>query len=507
MAAAKKKDPVIDIWQYDASSSRVRTLFTAIKKVIVDAPRRLIAGRSLRTRVIGAVLLAIIVGGTAFQIVQTFREKAGVPQSKTAAEDDGSIETYRVTMKEVTDEIEILGQIIFREKVNISSKVTGRLSKILVHEGARVTAGQLLAEIERLPLELTLKQQQSELDIAKKAYDLSRAKYENALKAIEIKLKTIEKAEADLNDKRVSYENMDRVLRNKQVLYKAGGLSESELKAAQTQHTTVYTRYQLAKSDLEIQFVGFRDEDITSEGLTVPKNKAERMELLKKINTKIERAELEAARSRIRQAEGNLESTQLLIKETWVRSPITGVVAAKSMEAGEMVKPDSVIATVMNIASVFLAMNVNEKDLKKIKNGQMVAFTVDALGEENFKAKIARITPVLDLKTRTVEIKAEIGNPGNRLLPGMFARAKIETGGREEKLVIPISSFINRNGNKGEIYVVKKGILFKQKVTTGSEYRDVVEVTSGVREDDIIISKGINVVYPGMTFAPKKSKG
>ncbi len=103
---------------------------------------------------------------------------------------------------------------------------------------------------------------------------------------------------------------MDRILKNKTVLYDAGGLSESELKNLRTQHTTAYTAYQLAKSDLEIQQVGYRDEDIAAEGLKVPSSEKEKMELFKRINTKIERAELESARSRIAQAENNIQSTE-----------------------------------------------------------------------------------------------------------------------------------------------------------------------------------------------------
>ena len=465
---------------------------------------RIPAGRMFRSRITRIAALVLLAAISASALIQFLAGSAGFSDGSAHADrdgsrpDDASVETYTVERGEFTESIDILGQIVFREKINISSKVSGRLSRIYIHEGDRVSAGRLIAEIERLPLEITLSQQRSELEIARRAHDLAKARYENALKGIEIKQKTIQKAAAELNDKLASYQNMDRILKNKIVLYDAGGLSESELKNLRTQHTTAYTAYQLAKSDLEIQQVGYRNEDIAAEGLKVPSSEKEKMELFKRINTKIERAELESARSRIAQAENNIQSTEILLKETYIRSPIDGLVAAKSMEAGEMVKPESVIATLINIAGVYIAMNVNEKEIRRIKTGQTVTFTVDAYGDETFKATIRRVTPVLDMKTRTVEIKAELRNPGYRLLPGMFARARISTGTPEKRILVPLSALAGKGDASGEVFLVRKDIAFKQKVRTGRESDGMIEILEGLRENDVIVSKGLGLVYDGM---------
>ncbi len=420
--------------------------------------------------------------------------------------DATDIELYTVKQEEITDRIEVLGQITFYEKVNISSKVNGRIEKVYLQEGKKVRKGQLLAQIERLPLKLQLQQQEAKLDISKRSFDLSRAKYENALRSVEIKLKTIEKAEADLKDKKVSFQNMDRMLKNKKKLYDIGGVSESDLESLKAQHTTLYTKYLLSKSDLDIQRVGYRDQDIQAEGYDVPKSAEKRIELLKKINTKIERAELEAARSKVHQARKSIESTQMLLRETSIRSPIHGVVAAKNMDAGEMIKDDSVIGTILNISKVFVSFNVSEKDVNKLKTGLPVEFTVDAVDDTTFKGSINRIVPVLDNKTRTVEVKVLVNNAKRELLPGMFARARIMLGSSNDKILVPSSSLLKKDGLQGELYVVKKGLAFKQKVTLGIEYDDGIEVKEGLQPEDIIISKGIHMVYAGMKVDKSKSK-
>jgi RND family efflux transporter MFP subunit len=483
-------------------------LFQIIRHVSGTIFSKIYSGKHKILKLILTILILII--GLS-SIVQYFvlRDKNPTDElAKSQADnntiEESSIELLKIEGKNLIEELDILGQIVFYEKISISSKVNGRLHRLYVQEGKKLRKGELIAEIERLPLELQLKEQLAELDIASRSYDLSKAKYENAIKAIEIKFKTIEKAKADIKDKEMTYKTMDRTLKNKTVLFQSGGLSESDLEAIKAQHTSLYTKYLQAKTDLEIQEVGFRDQDIISEGIKLPKREEDKVKIFQAINTKIEMAEMEAAKSKIRQVEKGVESTRVLLRETYIYSPIDGVVATKNMEAGEMVKPESIITTLMTISKVFLAFNVNEKDTVKIKMGQEVVFEVDALKSETFKAKIERITPLLDMKTRTIEIKAITNNPGNRLLPGMFARARIMTGKKTNAIGIPIASLVKKDGKNGEVYLVKKGIAFLQKVTLGDEYKSEIEVVAGIERGDTIVAKGVNLVYPQMKIEEKR---
>ncbi|HOP63471.1 MAG TPA: efflux RND transporter periplasmic adaptor subunit [Spirochaetota bacterium] len=461
--------------------------------------KNIMSGVLSRKKIIAVVLLIIACTGIAYE---TFVKPAFLEKSESAVRKGGlpgDIRTASVESRDIRDTIDILGEIVFREKVNISSKVNGRLAGIRVREGENVRRGELIAEIERLPLEITLKQQESELDIAKKALELSEAKYSDALKGVEIKLKTIQKAKTGLYDKKVSYENMELVLKNRTELFKAGGISRTELEGIKTQYTTLQAKYELARADYEIQQVGYRDQDIVTEGLKVPSSEREKLELFKRINTKIERAELESAKSKVKQTRGSLLSTELLLKETYIRSPLNGVVAVRNMEAGEMVREDSVIATVIDISRVYISMNLNEKEVRRVKKGQVVKFTVDALGESReFSGKIETITPLLDTKSRTLEVRAAIKNPGRELLPGMFSRAVIDTGKNVKGLLIPAGAVVKKEGGREEVYLVKNGIAILQQVTSGNRHGDDIAIVEGLREGDAVVVKGVSSVYQGM---------
>jgi len=448
-----------------------------------------------KTRIIALVLLIVVIGGFIFGIRFIDMPWKKKPVRNTVKTD---ISTMIVESREVKDTINCLGQIVFREKAGISSKVSGRLAKIYVKEGQRVKKGEVIAEIERLQYEITLKQQKSELEIAKKSLELAEAKYSDAMKGVEIKLKTIKKAEAELRDKKATFENMENILHNKTELYKAGGISKTEYESIKTQHTTLLTNYEVAKSDLEIQQVGYRDIDITSSGFKVPYSEKERIRILKIINTKIERAEVESAKARLKQTENSLLSTRLMLNETYIRSPLTGVVAVKGMETGEMVREDSVIATVIDISKVYISINLGEREVQRISKGQKIFFTVDAFPDRSFSAVIETITPLLDAKTRTFEVKGISDNSRNELLPGMFSRAVIDTGKSIKGIVIPLSAVIKGEDGRSGIYIVRNGIVVRASIVTGKDMGDQVQITEGLKEGDRIVVAGINSVYQGM---------
>lgn len=454
-----------------------------------------ISSGSLKIKITAVMLLTAVVCGIVYGIIYI-----DMPWRKKPVRDNtrADVAVIVVENSEVRDTIECLGQVVFREKADISSKVSGRISKIYVREGQQVRKGEVIAEIERLQYEITLKQQQSELEIAKKALELSEAKYSDAMKGVEIKLKTIKKAEAELRDKKATFENMENILHNKTELYRAGGISKTEYEGIRTRHTTLLTEYEIARSDLEIQQVGYRDQDITGAGYKVPSEETERIKILKIINTRIERAEVESARARLKQAESSLLSTRLMLGETYIRSPLTGVVAVKGMETGEMVREDSVIATVMDIRMVYVSINLGEREVQRVVKGQKIIFTVDAFPGRKFTAEIETITPVLDSRTRTFEIKGIADNSGSELLPGMFSRAVIDTGRSVSGILIPSAAVVKGDDGRAGIYIVRNGIVVRENVVTGDEAGGRVRVTEGLKEGDRIVAAGTESVYQGM---------
>ncbi len=399
-----------------------------------------------------------------------------------------TVNAVYVKNKIVKEKIYAVGTISYIEKVEITSKVTGKVDKVYVDIGSIVRKGTRLLQIDKFPLEIELKKVTAELESAKSALHLSEAKYKESLKRVEQQIKVIEKARANLAEKKASYDNMKKIITRKQTLYKMGAITQEEYENLQTELKSYETRYQLAEKELQIQLNGYKDEDIIKNGYKVPSNKQKKIELLKLINTRVEKAEVDVQKAKVKNAEANIESIQLLLKKTTVKSPITGIIASRNIEPGERIVKDSPILVVMNIDKVYAVLNIPESQVNKIKRNNKIELSVDAIPDKIFYGYVFLMSPMIDLKTRTIEIRGKFNNPKHLLKPGMFARGYIYTGVKRKSIVIPNSSFITSNSNTANVFVViNDNEVYSKKIKFAESSDDTVEVLAGLKEGDILV--------------------
>lgn len=109
-----------------------------------------------------------------------------------------------------------------------------------------------------------------------------------------------------------------------------------------------------------------------------------------------------------------------------IYSPLSGIVIHKNAIEGRYVKTGSPIYTIADLSRVWVILDAYESDLPWLRFGQEVEFTAEALPGESFMGRIAFIDPILDSKTRTVQVRINLRNEDSRLKPGMFIRAKVE---------------------------------------------------------------------------------
>lgn len=448
-------------------------------------------------KIIFTLILFIVV----FNIVKMifFNDNSLFNKSKEEEISRDSLGIVTIKSETVEDNINVLGEITFNEKVTVSSKVSGRLEDIWISEGVIVKTDEAIAQIEKLPLELSLRELQDELNITQNSYQLANEKYKNAIKAVDKKIQAIQKTELSLLERKVQFRNSQRVFNNKSELYEINAVSTSEYESARTQYETSFSQYEQTKRELEIQNIGYSDTDIKQAGYSVPSSQQKRTDILRKINTQMEQAEVAAAQSKINQIRSKIESTQILLDETTIRSPIDGIIATKNIESGEMVREDSTITTIFDISKVYIVLNISENDILSIKNDMKISFEVDAIENRKFSANVTNISPFLDPKTRTVQIKAYLENPDNILLPGMFARAQIHLGKRDDVILLSEEALLHydRDKHTAELVIIKDNTIFKETVETGNEYDSKIEITNGLFEGDEVVTQNIFSVFEG----------
>ena len=193
------------------------------------------------------------------------------------------------------------------------------------------------------------------------------------------------------------------------------------------------------------------------------------------------------------QMQYNVLKTQVenLIDNTTLRSPINGVVTARNYDVGDMYAMSMPIFTVEQIVPVKLLVGVSETDYSKVKKGDSVVVTADAIPGKTFYGKVNRIYPTVDPATRTFTVEVKIDNNYKTLRPGMFVRATINFG-TNTNVVIPDVAVVKQQGS-GErfVYILNAdNTVTYKKVVLGRRMGAEYEVLEGLEDGDRIVIGG-----------------
>ncbi len=414
------------------------------------------------------------------------------------------VKAVEVEGVEMTPAIEASGVIEYFEKIDVVSKSSGRIDEIYAQKGETVRVGQKLVQIERLPLELQAAQQKAALDGEEAQLALVKERYENARRDIERRWNQIERQRTQARELKALLERERSSFKGREALYNAGGISREEYETARVTLISREADYLGAKRDLEILSVGFREKDLRQAGLSVPQNDDARYRMYLDLNTREQKAEVRVQEARVRAAAAELQNTYTLLNEATIRSPITGIVAARNKSPGEEVRqgsvatPQEAIMVLVDIDQVYAQVNVKESRAKDVQPGMEFRFTVDTFPDERFKAVVELIDPLVDTKTHTVGVRALLDNPGLKFRPGMFLRGQIVTGEDRIALMVPEKALQPGDSGAAAAFVIRDNRVYRVEVKTGERRDEKVEVTEGLQEGDVIAVEKFSLLRDGM---------
>lgn len=189
----------------------------------------------------------------------------------------------------------------------------------------------------------------------------------------------------------------------------------------------------------------------------------------------------------------NVAKTQVdnLMENTILRSPIDGVVTARNYDAGDLYGMSAPIYTVEQIVPVKLLVGISESDYTKVKKGDAIEITADAIPGKVFYGKVEKIYPTIDPATRTFTVEVVVDNKYKTLRPGMFARVAVNFGSNNN-VVIPDVAVVKQQGS-GErfVYVLNEdGTVTYQKVVLGRRMGAEYEVLEGLKDGARIVTGG-----------------
>jgi len=168
-------------------------------------------------------------------------------------------------------------------------------------------------------------------------------------------------------------------------------------------------------------------------------------------------------------------------------SPVSGVVTEKKAIQGMRFMPGETLYQVTDLGSVWIIADVSEQDIGLVKTGAMAGITITAYPNESFDGRITYIYPTLKAETRTVPVRVELANPGQRLKPAMFAQIELAVGGKTPVLTVPDSAVIHTGTRRIVLVQVKEGRFEPREVELGARGANFVEIVKGVRDGEQVV--------------------
>lgn len=190
-------------------------------------------------------------------------------------------------------------------------------------------------------------------------------------------------------------------------------------------------------------------------------------------------------------AQYNYENVRIQLDKMSVKAPFSGVIVdLPNYTNGTRLASGSPVATLMSYNSMFMNINLPEKNMSEIALGQEVLVTNYTLPEDTLIGRITEISPAISTETRTFSGKIEISNPNLKFRPGMFVKADIITDQRDSTIIIPKNIVMSGSRGKYVFVVGRNSAADNRQITTGIENQDFVEVTEGLQPNERLIIRG-----------------
>ncbi len=210
--------------------------------------------------------------------------------------------------------------------------------------------------------------------------------------------------------------------------------------------------------------------------------------------------ELELAALNARSVEAQYLVAKRQYEDALICAPVSGEIAERSVDAGMMVAPGMSVATIVNIAQLKVIVGVAESQISHVHKGMRVAVSVDAHAGRIYEGTVSHIAPKAS-ESLLFPVEIVIANdPGHSLRAGMTAHIEFNHTATGEVLLVPRIALVG-SARGGKIYVVENGIVHVRSITAGNEYGNDIEVLSGLREGDVVVTVGTNTIQDGVAVA------
>ena len=366
------------------------------------------------------------------------------------------------------------------EQTKLYAKASGFVSQVLVDIGDQVEQDQLLAELWIPEMVQEERQKAALVEQSRAAIEQARARLASAdalIAAAQAKLvemqSAIDQQEAEVAFRRSEHKRISDLVASRSVNESLQDEKRKQLQAAQAALAAAQAQAQFAEANVNV----------------------ERSRMLQA------KADVALAEAQLQVAQADLEQVRTLAKYAKIRAPYTGLITRRFADTGDFVASASTsqsepLFTIDRVDQLRIVFDVPENESALIEVGQPASFLVGALTGRSFGGQVKRMTRVLDPKTRTLRVEAELDEPEATLRPGMYGMISVTRAERPRPVMRP-SRCVRYEEKRPFVYCINQGVVQKRPIKIGFTDGTKAEILDGVSPDDSVVLESRHPIHPG----------
>lgn len=307
--------------------------------------------------------------------------------STNSATVDNDQQITKNTEQEVKNQYIMAGKIDANDQVNIASKISARVSEVLVDVGSKVNAGDTVIKLDTQDL-------QAQVDQAQAAVNTANATLTNAMNST--RPEQIAQAQASLDSATESFDVANKNYERTKTLFDQGANTQQQLDVAHQQVVAAEAQKKSAEEQLNM------------------------------LNNGATETSIDVYKAQVEQAEAALKTAQTALNNGIITSPISGVVNSKNINVGEMASPGANLASISNPDALVVNAYAPLDIVNQLQEGQDVVVKVAEVEDTEFEGKILVINSKLNSQSRNILVKVSLSDPDSQLKPGMFAEVALK---------------------------------------------------------------------------------
>jgi HlyD family secretion protein len=439
-----------------------------LSKLRIDKDRKRVRRRG---RLWKWLLFAVVAGAAGYGVY--IKMNAPVPVRTAPVDKEVLAEGRGIQM------VTASGYVVPRHKIEVSSKIIGRVKEILVKRGDKVNEGDVLLRIEDEEYQAQVRSSEAMMGALRARVDELKAGS---------RPQEIAASRANVASAQATLRNAEEDFKRAESLMKDGVGSAQDSDQARAARDVARAQLNSAQKNAELVSVGPRREVI------------------------------DAAEAQLREAEANLEYMKTTLSNTVIKAPITGTILEKLAEQGELVTntnfggtrgAKSSVVSMADLSDLLVEVDVNQADLSKVKVGQKSEIRLDSNPDRVYSGLVDDISPQADRQKGTVQTKVRIVDPDDGVRTEVNARVTFlgdapdaaSGAAGKPRLWIPKAAVV-QGAEESTVYTVTGDKASVVRVKLGTEAEKGVEVVEGLNGDETLIVSPLDKITAGARVVP-----